>query len=158
MRVKRDELADVVDYTGTGAASKARLSREQVTNEVTWSAGEVLDAAVVADAFNLPAAARAALARDVVPGGLGSLGGITGRSPMVTAIVLLVVFMVVASMVTQCGQNACDSALQNFGGDSLEYQQCLANNNNTNNTNSGSGMRTGGGSYGGYSSGGGGHK
>ena len=157
-RVKRDELAEVVDYTGTGAASKKRLSREQVTNEVTWSVGEVLDAAVVADAFNLPAAARAALARDVVPGGLGSLGGITGRSPMVTAIVLLVVFLVVASMVTQCGQNGCDSELQSFGGDSLEYQQCLANNNNTNNTNSGSGMRTGGGSYGGYSSGGGGHK
>ncbi len=154
-RVKRDELAEVVDYAGSGAAGKKRLSREHVTNEVTWSAGEVLDAAVVADAFNLPAAARAALARDVVPvGGLGGLGGITGRAPMVTAMVLLIIFVLVASMVTQCGQNNCDSALQSFGAQSAEYQQCLSNRS----SGSGSGMRTGGGSYGGYSSGGGGHK
>ena len=150
-RVQRDETAEVADYVGMGAAGAKRMSREEVKNEITWSAGETLKASVVADAFALTGAARDALGRDVAP--LSALAGAGAGSPLKIALVLLVVFVLVAIMLTRCGADRCDEMRATFGADSNELAQCLANRS------SGSGSTgTYGGSYGGYSSGGGGHK
>ena len=143
-RVKRDERAHVTDYEGTGAHSKARLSREQAGNEVTWSAGETLAAATVADAFGIAAGSRAAMQRDVAPVNFGASGA-------VKALLIFFVVVVLMIMLTQCGSDDCSDVRSTFGEASTEYQQCQRNR-------SSGGVRTGGGSYGGWSSGGGGHK
>ena len=144
-RVQREERARVVDYEGTGSNRAARLSREQSGNEVTWSAGETLDAALVADAFAIPPEGRAALQRDVAPVSAG--GGLRK-----TLIVLFIVIVVVAILMTQCSSDACSEVRNTFGAASTEYQQCQRRGA------SGAVLGTSGGSYGGYTSGGGGHK
>jgi len=147
-RVQREERAQVTDYAGPRGAL---LSREQVGDEVTWSLGQPLDAAVVASAFRIAPAARAALHRDSAPlSTLGTLGG--GSGGLNQGVIMLVVVLAVVAMMAQCGgSDDCDEAKATFGAASTEYQQCL------NNQRSG-GFRTGGGSFGGYSSGSGGHK
>ncbi len=139
-RVQRDERAHVTDYEGRGSAARARLSREQTPDEVTWSAGETLDAAQVADAFAIAPAARAALQRDAAP--LSSGGGLRA------GIVMVLVLLVLVALLVQCSRGGCDEVRDTFGAASAEYQQCLARRG------SGAGLRTGGGSYGGWSSGG----
>jgi hypothetical protein len=141
-RVQRDETAQVTDYEGTGSGSDKRLSREQTRNEVTWSAGEVLPASEIANAFDIAADARAALQRDVAP---VSFKG-RGMGTLVVAVVIIVVLVLLLSM---CSSDGCSEVRNTFGENSAEYQQCRRS--------SGSGVRTGGGSYGGWSSGGG-HK
>ncbi|MBK6471563.1 MAG: DUF4178 domain-containing protein [Betaproteobacteria bacterium] len=141
-RVQRDERAHVTDYEGSGSAATKRLSREQTAAEVTWSAGETLPAATVADAFGL---ARSALPTDVVPTAFKASG-----VPRALIIFLVVMFAVV--LFSQCGDDECAEIKNTFGAASAEFQQCQRNRA------SGSGTRTGGGSYGGWSSGGGGHK
>jgi ribosomal protein S27E len=139
-RVQRDERTRITDYEGSGSAAKARLSREQSAVEVTWSAGETLAAAQVADAFAIAPAARAALQRDAAP--LSSGGGLRA------AIVMVLVVLVLVALLSQCSRGGCDEVRDTFGAASAEYQQCLARRG------SGGGLRTGGGSYGGWSSGG----
>ncbi len=145
-RVRRDETATVTDYAG--AAGKT-LSREQSANEVTWSAGATLNAALVADAFGIEPSKRAAFERDVAPTAhsLGSLGGGFAKG-----LVILVVLMLVLGLFTMCsGGRDCNEVRATFGQASSEYQQCLRNR-------ASGGFRSGGGgSFGGYSSGGG-HK
>ncbi len=142
-RVLRDQRAQVMDFEGQGKDSARRLSREQAGNEVTWSAGETLDAARVADAFGIAAGSRAALQRDASP-----LAG--RRSGVVKGLLIFVVVVVLMIMLAQCGSNDCADVRRTFGAASTEYQQCQRN--------AGSGYRgSGGGSYGGWSSGGG-HK
>jgi Domain of unknown function (DUF4178) len=147
-RVKAGERALVTDYEGQGGASGRRLSREQVGNEVTWSAGKTMAAAEVAAAFGIAPAGHAALQRDVAPFSSGS--GVR------TAMILLIVVVVVIVLLSQCSSDSCAEVKQTFGAASAEYQQCSRA--------SGSGGRIGssggsyGGSYGGYSSGSGGHK
>ena len=143
-RVKRDERAHVTDYEGRGAQSAGRLSREQTGAEVTWSAGETLNASVVADAFGIAPGDRPALQRDAAPLGGGSGGGVA----KVLIIIMVVIFLIV--ILSQCGGDRCDSVRQTFGPSSAEYQQCQRS--------STSSSRTSGGSFGGWSSGGGGHK
>jgi hypothetical protein len=121
-----------------------RLSREQTGAEVTWSAGETLNASVVADAFGIAPGDRAALQRDAAPLGGGSGGGVA----KVLIIIMVVIFLIV--ILSQCGGDRCDSVRQTFGPSSAEYQQCQRS--------STSSSRTSGGSFGGWSSGGGGHK
>jgi uncharacterized membrane protein YgcG len=141
-RVQRDERAQVIDYEGRGKDSALRLSREQSGNEITWSAGAVLDAAAVADAFRIAPAARAALQRDAAP--VSPNAGGAAKGLLLFAIVALVMIVL-----AQCGNDGCDEVRNAFGADSNEYRQCQHG--------AGSGVRTGGGSYGGWSSGGG-HK
>ncbi|MBP6763780.1 MAG: DUF4178 domain-containing protein [Rubrivivax sp.] len=142
-RVKRDERAHVTDYEGTGAHTKARLSREQAGNEVTWSAGETLAAATVADAFGIAPGSRAAMQRDVAPVNFGASGA-------TKALLIFFVVVVLMIMLTQCGSDDCSDVRSTFGEASAEYQQCQRNRST-------GGVRTGGGSFGGWSSGGG-HK
>ena len=147
-RVQRGERATVTDYVGTGGDSRKRLSREQTRGEgggteVVWSAGAVLDAGVVADAFGIPAAERAALQRDVAPVSASAKG-----MSVSSAIVLIVVLLVVVSALSECvGSDRCDELRQTFGPNSNEYRQCVAQRG------SGSSGRSSGGSWGG-----GGHK
>lgn len=142
-RVQREERAIVTDYEGTGADAARRLSKEETRDEVTWSAGRALDAAVVADVFAIAPAARAALQRDVTPVSFKGVG-------FKHILIVLFVIVVLVVMLSQCGSNDCDDVRKTFGAASTEYQQCQRN--------SGSGVRSSGGSYGGWSSGGGGHK
>lgn len=145
-RVRREERARVTDYDGVGEARMKRLSREEVAREVTWSAGEVLDAAVVADAFGLPPAARGALQRDAAPVGTVLRSGASGFGKGVVVFIVLVVLLIVLS---RCGDDDCDRQRSTFGPSSNEYRQCLAARGS-----GGSGYGTSGGSWGGYSSGG----
>jgi predicted RNA-binding Zn-ribbon protein involved in translation (DUF1610 family) len=144
-RVSRDQRSFNTDYVGTGRNTNKRLNREMAGPEVTWSAGEALDAATVAAAFGLPPAARSALQRDAAPAG-GGLG------PLAKLIIVVAVILLLLLLVSRCSRDDCDPLRATFGEASNEYQQCLRAHR------SGGGLwRTGGGSFGGYSSGGG-HK
>jgi len=144
-RVKQGERALVTDFEGSGADSSRRLSREQTGSEVTWSAGQTLDAATVAEAFAIAPAARAAMQRDVAPF-TAKGGGVRN------AIIVFVVMAGLFALLSRCDRDDCDRVRQTFGQASTEYQQCARQRAT-------SGVpRTGGGSFGGYSSGGGGHK
>lgn len=136
-RVRRDERAHVTDYQ---ADAGRQLSREQVGNEVTWSAGRTLDATAVAKAFGIAPAAHAAMQRDVKP---VSFSGI-GFKHIVYAVVIIVVLV---AMLSTCSSDDCDDVRRTFGAASTEYQQCQQRAGS-------SGYRSGGGSYGGWSSGG----
>lgn len=145
-RVQREERAVVTDYEGSGAAAARRLSKEQTRDEVTWSAGQALQADDVAAAFGIEAGARDALQRDVGP---VSFKG-AGFKHILIAVLAIVALVL---MLSRCGSNDCADVRRTFGAASAEYQQCQR-------SSSGSGVRTGagsGGSYGGWSSGGG-HK
>ena len=147
--VRRGERALVTDHVGRGGASTKRLSREQTGNEVTWSAGEALSAATVADAFAIAGKDRPALARDVTTTSLGSGG--SGVPKVLFIFAAVVVLMVILG---NCSRDDCDEVRQTFGAASAEYQQCARSNA----TGGSSGVRVPGGSYGGWSSGSGGHK
>jgi hypothetical protein len=137
-RVRREERAAVSDYH----AGRKRLSREATDNEVTWSAGETIDAAVLAKAFGVPIASSPTLT-DIAP-------LLTGQASQGTKKLLWILLAValLAVLVDACSDD-CDDVRSTFGASSAEYQQCKRS--------GGSGVRIGGGSYGGYSSGGG-HK
>lgn len=140
-RVRRDEVARVADYVGTGAASQRRLSSERTATELTWSEGAVLDAQAITRAFRLAPTAAPALRRSgaTVDSGLLKVG-------LIVAVVLLVLMVGFCSS----SDNDCGDIRATFGEASNEYRQCLRN--------AGGGVfRGSGGSYGGYSSGGG-HK
>jgi len=145
-RLRREERALVTDYD----AQRKRLSREQTGQEVTWSAGEAIDAAVVGKAFGVPIASQPGFPRDmsVLTSALGNAGNISakGTSWIVWAVIALFVLMFILD---SCSDD-CGDVKSTFGANSAEYQQCKRG--------GGSGVRGGsGGSYGGYS-GGGGHK
>lgn len=145
-RVQRDATARVTDYEGSGAHAMRRLSREETSAEVTWSAGQTLLAATVMDAFGIAPAARAAMQRDAVP--TWPVGGVAAR-----ALVICLLIVIVVVVLSQCGEDECSDLNSAFGKSSPEYRQCRAH--------AGSGARGpsgSGGSYGGWSSGGGGHK
>jgi Domain of unknown function (DUF4178) len=137
-RVKRDERALVTDY----AVARKRLSREQTGNEVTWSAGEAVDAAVLAKAFGVPITSSApTISLDTSPLS-------TFSSNLTNKFVWLVVAVFVLLFILDSCSDDCADVKSAFGANSAEYQQCKRS--------GGSGLRSGG-SYGGYSSGGG-HK
>jgi len=148
-RLKRGERTRNTDF----AAGKKRLNREAAGNEVTWSAGEALDSAVVAKAFGLDEAQARTLQRDVSP-----VSGASAGSGLKVFLIIAIVMVVLVLMMSRCSSGSsnsddCASTLQAFGEGSNEYQQCLRNRGGGS-----SGVRTSGGSYGGFSSGGGGHK
>jgi hypothetical protein len=146
-RVRRNEEAQVTDYAGSGSASGRRLSMEQTAGEVVWSAGQALDAMVVAKAFGTDAAGQSAFKRDTSP-----LSGVNtpASNKLARGMVLLVMFFLLMILLVMCSSDNCDDTRRAFGDNSREYQQCVRNAGT-------GGVRTGGGSWGGYSSGGG-HK
>lgn len=153
-RLRRDEPVEVTDYEGEGPNRRRRLSREQTTGpgggEITWSAGETLEARAVAQAFGLDAQAGAALRRDAAPVAAGAKGSGLGCAGVII-LILLILFVVL--LTARCSEDRCDEIRSTFGPASAEYQQCLARQR----TSSGSGAY--GGSWGsGGGGGGGGHK
>lgn len=138
-RVTRDQRSRNTDYEGTGRAVHKRLNREEVRGEVTWSAGETLDAQTVAAAFGLPPAARAAFRRDVTPA-----AGMKLPLKLVFAVIVIVLLLLMAS---RCSRDDCDELRRTFGEYSNEYQQCKR-------TRGSGGWRSTGGSFGGFGSGG----
>jgi Zn finger protein HypA/HybF involved in hydrogenase expression len=143
-RVSRDQRSFNTDYEGTGANTRARLNREMAGTEVTWSAGETLDAHTVAAAFNIPQTQRAAMQRDVSPAG--------GLSTIAKVVIVVLVVLLLLWLVTRCSRDDCSNLRSTFGENSNEYQQCVRSGGGS------GGWRSTGGSFGGYSSGGGGHK
>jgi Domain of unknown function (DUF4178) len=140
-RVQRDERALVTDY----ATQRKRLSREQMGNEVTWSAGEAMDAAVLAKAFGVPIASTTVIGGDEsFLSQLSTSRAGTFKNYFIWGVIALILLMV---LLDSCS-DGCDDVRKTFGASSAEYQQCKRSD--------GSGYR-GGGSFGGYSSGGG-HK
>ncbi|MDH5540088.1 MAG: DUF4178 domain-containing protein, partial [Rhizobacter sp.] len=146
-KLSRDERTANTDYQGTHRNAHKRLNREQTgagdSAEVVWSAGETLQADVVAKAFNLAPEQRAALQRDASPTSFKTM------SPMAKLLlVAFIIFFVI--MIERCdnpGDN-CDTLRATYGEASQEYRSCLATHRSS---------RTSGGSFGGFSSGGG-HK
>ena len=152
-RLRRDERVEVTDYEGEGPNRRRRLSREQTAGpgggEITWSAGETLEARAVASAFGLDAQAGAALRRDAAPVAAGAKGSGLGCAGVII-LILLILFVVL--LIARCSEDRCDEIRSTFGPASAEYQQCLARQR----TSSGSGAY--GGSWGSGGGGGGGHK
>ena len=146
-RVQREEVARVTDYVGSGGASKRRLSLEETEGEAVWSAGEAIDASVVAKAFGVSGSATDAFRRDASPLTVDT-GQAAGK--LAKGAVLLLVFVMLVIVLVTCSSDDCDDQRRAFGESSAEYQQCKRS--------ASSGTRTSGGSWGGYSSGGGGHK
>jgi ribosomal protein L37AE/L43A len=137
-RVRQGETARVSDY----AAGRKRLSREQSGTEVTWSAGEAIDASLLAQAFGVPVTGPSSISFDATPlAGRGIQGG--------QIVIYIVIALFVMLFLLDACSDDCDKVRSTFGASSAEYQQCKRS--------GGSGVRSGGGSYGGYSSGGG-HK
>ncbi len=142
-KLERGQRTANIDY----AVGGKRLNREQTGAEITWSAGQTLEAGTIARAFRLPADTTAALARDASP-----LSG-SGLPVTRTLIIAIVVIVLLVMLLKQCSRDRCDEVRATFGETSNEYQQCRSS------ASSGSGgVRTGGGSYGGFGSSGGGHK
>ncbi|MEN9630144.1 MAG: hypothetical protein RJA10_3372 [Pseudomonadota bacterium] len=146
-RVQRNEEARVTDHVGSGSASSRRLSQEQSASEVVWSAGQTIDANVVARAFGIAGDRQAAFRRDTAPLTTESS---SLASKLARGSVLLVLFVLVMVLLVTCSDDGCDDARRAFGENSNEYQQCKR-------SSSSGGSRTSGSSWGGYSSGGG-HK
>jgi uncharacterized membrane protein YgcG len=122
---------------------------------VVWSAGETIEAAAVAKAFALAGSEGAALNRDSGP--TSELGRKLLLGLVVVVLVLL--SMAVLSRCTDDPRSRCAAVQSDYGADSLEYSQCLAQNRSAGSSGGIRSGRTGGGSYGGWSSGGGGgHK
>jgi ribosomal protein S27E len=152
-RLKSGERVRVVDYESTDGGKLSREEASGTTNrEVTWSAGEALTAAEVADAFDIAPAARARLQRDAEPLAGGTVFSL--RKLLVTVALILLVL----ALLQMCSRDTCDETRQTFGAASAEYQQCQR-------ASASGGYRTGsgygggfGGSYGGNRSSGGGHK
>ena len=147
-RLQRDERTRNTDYQGLGAQARKRLNREAAGNEVTWSAGEALEAAAVARSFGLPDDRMAALARDASPLQGGSSGCGLLKPLLIFGLLVLLILLV-----TRCADDDCDELRDTFGSNSNEYRQCVRSGGG------GAGYgRVGGGSFGGFSTGGGGHK
>ena len=146
-RVRREERAHVTDYHGVGSGAQRRMSREQVGQEVTWSAGEALNANVIANAFGLAPGQRAPLQRDVPV--LATQNYHFGGGSVQRFFLIVFIAIVLMVVISQCSDDRCDDMRETFGASSAEYQQCVRQ--------AGTGSGTRGGSFGGWS-GGGGHK
>jgi hypothetical protein len=145
-KVEANQLTQHQDYAGVSKGRQLQLSREETPSEVTWSAGQEIDAAAVAAAFGLDQPQAAALERAGPP----SLGSVFSPRLLFWGILLLVL---VVLMLSTCSRDQCGSQKNAFGADSAEYRSCRSR------IASGIGYYGAtGGSWGGYSSGGGGHK
>jgi hypothetical protein len=144
-QVQRGDHVTVSDYDGLGQEARRRLSQETQGREVTWSAGAVLDASEVADAFGIPPSQRKALARDAGPSSADLSGG-------KVLLALVVVGLLIGWLLSRCDSTDCTALRDTFGPDSAEYRQCHQGSGRIGPTSGG------GGSWGGFSSGGGGHK
>jgi len=147
-RVEAQQTTAHEDFAAEADGRERLLSCERTPRETTWSAGERVEAGLVARAFRLDEAAAARLRPAGPPPVAQALRG--GLSTWPVLLLLLVVVMVMLAM---CSRDECSGSARAFGRDSAEYRACR------NRIAAGTGAYWGsGGSWGGYSSGGGGHK
>ena len=146
-KVEANQPTEHQDYAGVSQGRQLQLSREQTPAEVTWSAGNEIDAAAVAAAFGLDQPQARMLERDGPP----SMGSVFSPRLIFWGILLLVLIILLLAM---CSHDECASEKQAFGADSPEYRACRARAG----TGTSHSYGSTGGSWGGYSSGGGGHK
>ncbi|HEU4460436.1 MAG TPA: DUF4178 domain-containing protein [Methylibium sp.] len=146
-KLERGQRTSNTDYAGPKGR---KLNREQTgdggDSEVTWSAGEPIDAALLMKAFKLADTSAAAMKRDAQPTSKAGIGAL----PAIFIVLLLLAL--VFSFARCSSRDDCDELRRTFGAASNEYQQCARS--------AGSGGyvgRSGGGSFGGFG-GGGGHK
>ena len=158
-KVEASQRTQHEDYEGASNGRRAFLAKESTSNETTWSAGEVIPAAMVASVFGLTAQEAPQLQR----GGPPALDGMFRSMGIRTWLWLLVFLVVLLLIMARCGRDSCASvaraypltASQAAAGlrQSPEYSQCRAR------SSAGAAYVGGtGGAWGGYSSGGGGHK
>jgi hypothetical protein len=147
--LRRDQTTAHIDYRATGASSKRQLNRERTADEVTWSAGETMNATAVVKGFGLPSDKARPLARDAAPMTSGIASGGGGAIGIVIGVAILLFFGLML-MGRGSGNRDCDSTRSLYGENSAQYRECVAS--------GGASGRSSGGSYGGYSSGSGGHK
>lgn len=142
-RVRRDQRSLNTDYAGAGSKARLLLNREQTGQEITWSAGQILDAKAVMGAFGIKPDQAAAFKRDA--GASGSWwSGKTGW-----LLILLVIVLVV--MLSRCGDGRdCNRVRDTYGAASYEYSQCTQRAGSS----GGSWGGSHGSSWGGYDSGG----
>jgi len=114
------------------ANGQSLLSLEQTPNELTWSSGNNIDSALVAQAFKLEAKADLLKRTDVAP-----TASLTCKSFLTVLLICLTIFVVLL-LIRRC--SSCDA----------NTQDCRS-------SSSGSAMRSSGGAFGGFA-GGGGHK
>jgi ribosomal protein S27AE len=148
-KVAEGETAEVTDFQGL-TQPRLKLSRERTSSEVTWSAGQTLDAELLAQAFNVPRERLGSASADTSPlsSAASSLTSAwSGASAKTFWIFIAVVILLIA--LDSCSDDDCDDVRATFGQSSAEFRECHRSRS------SGSGSR--GGSYGGWSSGGG-HK
>ena len=99
--MQQGERANDTDYKAQGAAANKRLSWEQAADEVTWSAGETLGAAQVAEAFAIEPGARAAMQRDAAP--------VAGRGAGAAKVLFIVFALCVLAMIlSTCSGDDCN--------------------------------------------------
>ena len=144
-QLKRGERTFNTDYI----SGNKRLNREQTGSEVTWSAGETVDADVIAKAFKLAPSTVASMAPEASPFS-SKRGSSSFMSRLILGAVLLVLLLI---LMRSCSSDGCDDIGDTYGRASNEYQQCRNNSGGVTRV-----PRTGGGSFGGYGSGSGGHK
>jgi Domain of unknown function (DUF4178) len=149
-RLSEGETAQVTDYHGL-LQPRLRLSREQNASELTWSAGQTLDAAVLAQAFGLPESRFGGSDATPLSADMNKLGAMW-QAASSKAIWIFVAVLVLLWLLESCSDDDCDNVRTTFGEASTEFRECQR---------ASSGARVGGGSrggsWGGYSSGGG-HK
>jgi len=143
--VKRDQRTLNTDYICHDRGTRLLLNREESGNEITWSAGEALDAKDVLAAFRIAPQQLGAFQRDAGP--------VSGqvRSWVFWLCVVIAVLMLIF-LVRACSKDDCSTVRDTYGESSAEYQQCRANAASSHRSSSWG--HSSGGSYGGYSSGG----
>ncbi|MBI3381283.1 MAG: DUF4178 domain-containing protein [Aquabacterium sp.] len=136
--VRKEQRTLNTDFAGQGSNSSLRLNREQTGNEVTWSAGETIEAQAVMSAFQIAKQSMGAFKRDATPMSAES-------KKWLTQLMWILLFLFIVILLEKCSDD-CSDIRSNYGEYSTEYQQCRAS--------QGSGSSSHGGSYGGYNSGG----
>ncbi|CAM3444463.1 DUF4178 domain-containing protein [Paracidovorax anthurii] len=126
--VARGQVTQNRDFSGAGG--RGRLSMEQTPREITWSAGNLLDSALVAKAFKLDGQKDLFRRDDASP--LASAGSVGCGTVIIIAVVLVLLLL----LFSRGCSSSCDPQREN----------CTS-----------SSYRSSGGSFGGWSSGGG-HK
>jgi DNA-directed RNA polymerase subunit RPC12/RpoP len=144
--VRKDQRSLNIDYVGTGGNAKVRLNREKTGQEVTWSLGQTVDSAEVIQAFGLHELPEDRFKRDARVWS----GSLWGEVNWVSAFYWAAIVIFIIWFMVKCSDN-CSSVADQYGSNSLEYQQCRQYSSSGGGYGSGSSH---GGSYGGYNSGG----
>ena len=137
--VRKNQRSLNADFVGEGKSDHLKLNREKTGNEITWSAGEDVQAQEVMSAFRISPDQIRAFKRG--PGLLSSINLSSWGRTLFWILVLLFVVILMARCTDDCSDER-----DTYGEFSAEYQRCRSYHSSSSSSH--------GGSYGGYSSGG----